>query len=390
MAQLNALNAIKAVMGKLPVNVIWVAEGDEERMDIGLRKFMQDHSDLLKEADALYAGGPSEGCVYVELTTSGKAWGRGPVQSDIHGANKRSVDSPAWRHIKMLSSLVSEDGNTPLIKGFFDGREPYTAEQIAAMKEASSRNNLAQMAKNLGVARFISDDPLTQMEQARGTSFNLDGIWGGNMYAGGAGAILPNKVVSKHNFRYVPKMDGLAIVKHLREQLDANGYKDVEMKLIGDVPWSRGSDPKNDISMAHRKAGDLMASVGLARQGRGEGAPEAPAEAAPVAKNTGGYGIFANQDDDAEPTGGYWPSYLFTDGEVGQKVGTVFLPMGTGGRGGGGGNSGRNHAANEYYAVESKNLYGGYANAEKNVVATIFSYAQITTVPIRPKTSAAK
>jgi acetylornithine deacetylase/succinyl-diaminopimelate desuccinylase-like protein len=392
MAELNALNAIKAVNGKLPVNIIWVAEGDEERMDIGLRKFMQDHSDLLKEADALYAGGPSEGCVYVELTTSGKAWGRGPVQSDIHGANKRSVDSPAWRHIKMLSSLVSDDGNTPKIKGFFDGREPWTPEQIAAMKEASSRNNLEQMAKNLGVARFISDDPLTQMEQARGTSFNLDGIWGGNMYAGGAGAILPNKVVSKHNFRYVPKMNGLQIVKDLRAQLDANGYKDVEMKLIGDVPWSRGSDPKNDISQAHRKAGELMASVGLVRQGRGggEGAPEAPAEAAPVAQNTGGYGIFANQDDDAEPTGGYWPSYLFTDGEVGQKVGTVFLPMGTGGRGGGGGNSGRNHAANEYYVVEAKNQYGGFANAEKNVVATIFSYAQITTVPIRPKSSAAK
>ena len=68
------------------------------------------------------------------------------------------------------------------------------------------------------------------------------------MYAGGAGAILPNKVTSKHNFRYVPKMNGLQIVKDLRAQLDANGYKDVEMKLIGDVPWSRGSDPKNDIS----------------------------------------------------------------------------------------------------------------------------------------------
>ncbi len=43
--------------------------------------------------------------------------------------------------------------------------------------------------------------------QRYGTSFNLDGIWGGNMYAGGAGAILPNKVTSKHNFRYVPEHD---------------------------------------------------------------------------------------------------------------------------------------------------------------------------------------
>ena len=47
MSQLNALRAIKAVHGKLPVNVIFVAEGDEERMDIGLRKFVKDHSDLL-------------------------------------------------------------------------------------------------------------------------------------------------------------------------------------------------------------------------------------------------------------------------------------------------------------------------------------------------------
>ena len=398
MAELNALNSIKAVMGKLPVNVIWIAEGDEERMDIGLRKFMQDHSDLMKEADALYAGGPSEGCVYVELTTSGKSWGRGPVQSDIHGANKRSVDSPAWRHIKMLSSLVSDDGNTPKIKGFFDGREPWTPEQIAAMKEASSHNNLDIMAKNLGVARFISDDPLTQMEQARGTSFNLDGIWGGNMYAGGAGAILPNKVVSKHNFRYVPKMDGLAIVKHLREQLDANGYKDVEMKLIGDVPWSRGSDPKNDISMAHRKASQILASLGLARPTRDDGSA-AILESAPVASNGKPHALFpisdapATREDaagyDGEPTGGYWPSYLFSDGEVGQKVGTVMLPMGVGG-GGGGGGGGRAHAANEFYTVEAKGHFGGYANAEKNVVATIFFYAQTTTVPIRPKAAAAK
>ena len=61
------------------------------------------------------------------------------------------------------------------------------------------------------------------------------------MYAGGAGAILPNKITSKHNIRYVPKMNGLEIVKRIREQLDRNGYKDVEMKIIGDVPWSKMS-----------------------------------------------------------------------------------------------------------------------------------------------------
>ncbi len=49
MAQLNALMSIKAVTGKLPVNIIFVAEGDEERMDIGVRKFVKDHPELLQE-----------------------------------------------------------------------------------------------------------------------------------------------------------------------------------------------------------------------------------------------------------------------------------------------------------------------------------------------------
>ncbi len=68
---------------------------------------------------------------------------------------------------------------------------------------------------------------------------NLDGIWGGNMFAGGSGAILPNKITSKHNFRYVPNMTGPDIVAKLRKQLDKNGYPDVEIKIVGDVPWAK-------------------------------------------------------------------------------------------------------------------------------------------------------
>ena len=53
MAQWQALMSIKAVTGKLPVNIVFVAEGDEERMDIGVRKFVKDHPDFFKNVDAL-------------------------------------------------------------------------------------------------------------------------------------------------------------------------------------------------------------------------------------------------------------------------------------------------------------------------------------------------
>jgi acetylornithine deacetylase/succinyl-diaminopimelate desuccinylase-like protein len=360
MAQLNAFRAIKAVHGKLPVNLIIVAEGDEERMDIGLRKWVKDHPELLEGADAMYLfggqnpsgsagyGGGSEGCVYVELTTSGTAWGRGPTDSDIHGSNKRSVDSPAWRHMKMLASLVSNDGNTPLIDGFFDNMEPLTPEQLDDLKTAAARTDMKVAAQNVGVARYISDDPFTMLKMQRyGTSFNIDGIWGGNMYAGGAGAILPNKITSKHNFRYVPNMTGPDIVKKLRAQLDKNGYKDVEVKVIGDVPWAKmnsatpiGEALKRSYEVMNIPHGELRADWGI---GGGGGA-----------------------------AGGYWPAYMFGNGEVGEKISPFKgVPI----VGGGAGLGGRAHAANEYYVIEGAGKVYGMAGAEKAVATLLYAFA---------------
>ncbi len=373
MSQLNAFRAIKAVHGKLPVNLIFVAEGDEERMDIGLRKFVKDHPELLAGADAMLLfgsqspsggggfGGGSEGCVYVELTTSGTAWGRGPTVSDIHGSNKRSVDSPAWRHIKMLASLVSDDGNTPLIDGFFEGMLPIDQWQDAELKTAAQRTDLKVAAENVGVARYISDDPYTMLKMQRfGTSFNLDGIWGGNMYAGGAGAILPNKVTSKHNFRYVPNMKGPDIVKKLRAQLDKNGYKDVEVKMIGDVPWAKMNND-HEAGRALKRAYEVM---------------NIPHGSLRTEWGIGGGGGAA---------GGYWPAYLFGNGEVGEKVSSFAgVPI----VGGGGGNGGRAHAANEYYVIEGAGKVYGMAGAEKVVAAMAYAFAgKIPPAPAKSTTN---
>ncbi|HEY1215130.1 MAG TPA: M20/M25/M40 family metallo-hydrolase, partial [Bryobacteraceae bacterium] len=343
LAQLEAFMSMKKVLGKLPVNLIFVAEGDEERMDIGLRKFMKDHPDLFKGADAMlrFAGqsaggganisGGSEGCVYVELTTSGKSWGRGPTVSDIHGSYKRSVDSPAWRHIKMLGSLISDDGNTPKIDGFFENMQSLTNQETDLLKGSAGKMNVKSAADNLGVARFISEDPFTIQKMSRyGTSFNIDGIWGGNMYAGGAGAILPNKITSKHNFRYIPNMHGTDIVKKLRAQLDKNGYKDVEVKLIGDVPWAKMSYD-SDIAKAIMQTFDE-------------------------------FGINYQKPLEQETIlGGYWPAYLFSNQEVGDRVVNVKMPIAAGGAGMGG----RAHAANEYYIIEGAGKVYGLAGAEK-------------------------
>ncbi len=334
MAFWNAMMSIKEVTGKLPVNLIFVAEGDEERMSIGYRKFVRDHPELFADADIMWGYGASEGCVFVELITSGEAWGRGPTYSNIHGGRKRAVDAPAWRHIQMLSTLVDETGNRVMIDGFYDDIEPLTPAEEEILKKAAEGYDVEVAAERLGVARFISDDPLDVVTMSRyGTSMNLDGIWGGNMFEGGSGAILPNRIVSKHNFRYVPNQDGLDIVDKLRAHLDKHGYEDVEINIVGDVPWAKMSDD-NDLA----RAGNAM------REAFGVGA----------------------SDPNLEPTilGGYWPAYLFA-GDV------LDIPIASASVGGGGGA----HAANEYFVIEGAGNTYGMAGMEKSIATVIYNYA---------------
>jgi acetylornithine deacetylase/succinyl-diaminopimelate desuccinylase-like protein len=350
--QLNALMSIKAVAGKLPVNIIFVAEGDEERMSMGFRKFMLDHPEKFAKADAVYRfgnqeslGGGSEGLFYIELTTSGAKWGNGPNYSDIHGINKRTVLSPAWRHMQMLATLVDPVTQKVKIPGFYDNVTPLSKAQEAKLHEMAKTIDLKQLAKNLGVERFFTDDPYEYIKQARyGTSMNLDGIWGGNMFAGGSGSILPNKITSKHSFRYVPNVTSEEIVSKLRKYLDSEGYKDVEINIIGDQPWARAATD-TEIGRAAARMYDTF------------GIPHKALESTPD--------IFGGGADLA----GAWPAYLFV-----KKPGIndkLDIPT-IGGSAGLGGNA---HAANEYYVIEGANKTYGMAGAEKSIATVLYNFA---------------
>ena len=350
MAQYNALRAIKQVHGKLPVNIMVIAEGDEERMSIGLRTFVQNNPELFEGAEAMWragrqsssgrggvGGGGSEGCVYIELTTSGAKWGRGPVYGDIHGGRKRAVDSPAWRHIQMLRSIIDDTGNIARVDGFYDNVEPLSEGTIASLKESAAQIDIEVAARNLGVARFISDDPFEYLRMAQyGLSFNLDGIWGGNMYGGGAGAILPSKITSKHNIRYQPVQDGIDIVEKIKAQIDRNGYEDVEMQIIGDVPWRKGTI-EGPLPKAQLRALEIFNIP--------HNVPR------------------ALRENEQGMTGGYWPAYLFGKNPIN-------IPISGGGAGYGAGS----HANNEFYVIEGAGQVYGMAGSEKAFATVVYGF----------------
>src|SRR4029077_3851548 len=71
----------------------------------------------------------AKGVVELELVASGEKWGRGPSK-DIHSSLKAMVDSPAWRLVKALDTLVSDDGNTITIDNY-PPAPPISAEDKA-------------------------------------------------------------------------------------------------------------------------------------------------------------------------------------------------------------------------------------------------------------------
>jgi acetylornithine deacetylase/succinyl-diaminopimelate desuccinylase-like protein len=249
----------------------------------------------------------------------------------------------------MLSTLVDETGNKVLIDGFYDKIAPLSKEEEVKLRKAAEKFDMQKAAENLGVGRFIADNAFDFMKMSRyGTSMNLDGIWGGNMFAGGSGAILPNKITSKHNFRYVPNMTSADILAKLRKHLDKHGYQDVEIRVIGDMPWAKVSHD-TDIARAVMGMYDLF---GVA------------------------YGDPSNTPSILMAPA--WPAYVV------RGEGTLNLPV-VGGAVGFGGNA---HAANEYYVIEGAGKVYGIAGAEKSVAAVIYNYAGLNVPPPKPKTPA--
>src|SRR5437870_4664827 len=129
-AFLAALHAIRGAGRKMPVNLVLVAEGEEEigsphigqlvhrpeveamfRKTIGV--FMPAASQDLDGIVTVSLG--AKGVAELELVSTGEKWGRGPGK-DIHSSLKAMVDSPAWHLVKALDTLVSEDGNTITIE----------------------------------------------------------------------------------------------------------------------------------------------------------------------------------------------------------------------------------------------------------------------------------
>jgi acetylornithine deacetylase/succinyl-diaminopimelate desuccinylase-like protein len=323
-AFLAALHAIRGAGRKLPVNLVFVAEGEEEigsphfpqivrrpEVQAALGRcvgiFVPSASQGLDGAVTLTLG--AKGVVELELIASGERWGRGP-RRDIHSSNKARVDSPAWHLVEALATLVSPDGNDPAIEGFAEKARPLSAAEKAMIAEAARRLDEGSAKKLLGVDRWVHDvswREALELLMSRPT-VNIEGLVGGYTGPGGK-TILPGRAVAKLDLRLVPDMTAAAALAALKAHLAKRGFGDIEVHMSG------GYDPTST-----------------------------PADAAMIRAETSVYRRGGIDPVILPRNAGSWPGYIFT-GEP------LRLPAGHFGLGHGSGA----HAPDEYYVVESKN-----------------------------------
>ena len=253
-AFLNALESIIAVEGKLPVNIMVAAEGEEELGSPHYPQIIDAYEDRLREADAVLFPFNSQtpdgkidmilgvkGIVYFEMTARGGDWG-GPSQAEIHGSYKALVDSPVWRLVKALSSLTSPDGNTILVPGYYDGIIPPTEEESRLINAGIENRDDEQLQSLLSVDHWIDHKTGTDavIELLYQPTLNIDGIWAG--YTGeGVKTILPHEATAKVDSRLPPGLDPDEALEKIRHFLDAEGFTDIEIRKLGGYPAAQTS-----------------------------------------------------------------------------------------------------------------------------------------------------
>jgi acetylornithine deacetylase/succinyl-diaminopimelate desuccinylase-like protein len=323
-AFLAALHAIKNAGRKPPVNLVLVAEGEEE---IGSPHFVQivrkpEAQAALKRCSGVFmpfaSQGPegdvtinlgAKGIIELELVSSGERWGRGP-RKDVHSSTKAYLDSPAWHLVQALTTLVTPDGNQPAIEGFSSKARPLSSSEKTMIAEAARRMNEQTTKKQLGVEHWMRDVGFREaLELLVSTpTVNIEGLVGGYTGPGGK-TILPHKAIAKLDLRLVPAMTAAESLAALKAHLAKRGFGDIEVNMTG------GYDPTST-----------------------------PADSALIRAQVAVYKRRGIDPIMWPRLAGSWPGYVFT-GEP------LRLPAGHFGLGLGGGA----HAPDEFYVIESAN-----------------------------------
>ena len=234
-----SFEAMMKTDGKLPVNIKFIFEGQEEIGSPNMPDFVAENrtllaADMIFSSDGLQwtADEPNivvglKGLSSMELKVTG-------AKSDLHsGLHGGAVANPLLALSQILAGLKNAEGDI-LVEGFYKGVQELTDEDRAEI--ASVPYNEANYMAELGVDALHGEPGYSTRERAWARpTMDVNGIWGG--YQGeGSKTVLPNEARAKITCRLVdgqePKEVFEAIVTHAKKICPA-GVKFSAERLVG-------------------------------------------------------------------------------------------------------------------------------------------------------------
>lgn len=220
--------------GRLPVNVRFLLEGQEEIGSPYLDTFVAEHREMLACQLALSADGGQLAPDVPSLTVGTRGLCalqidvRGP-SSDLHsGTYGGTVQNPIHALVALLASMRAPDGHI-LVEGFYDRVVPLTAEQRRLMQAAPHDDDRFREA--LGVPALFGEPGYSTLErQGARPTLEVNGIWGG-FQGEGVETVLPAEAHAKITCRLVPDQDPEEIQALIEEHVRRHAPPGVRVEV---------------------------------------------------------------------------------------------------------------------------------------------------------------
>jgi acetylornithine deacetylase/succinyl-diaminopimelate desuccinylase-like protein len=223
-AHVKAVQSFQQTVGRPPVNIKCIFEGEEEMGSPSLDPFIREHNELLAADVAVISDShilgkdlPSivyglRGLAYVEVEVSGPAH---DVHSGIYGG---AVHNPINALCAMIAGLHDEHGRIT-IPGFYDQVRELEPEERAELSRVPFDREAWLEQTGAPTDWGEPDYTIVERTTARPT-LDVNGMWGGYIEPG-AKTVLPGKAHAKISMRLVPDQDPAEISRLIAEHLKA-------------------------------------------------------------------------------------------------------------------------------------------------------------------------
>lgn len=245
--------------GELPLNVIFLIEGEEEIGSVNLVPFLNEHKESLacdiiavSDTGMVAAGVPTlgyglRGITCLEVTVKGPS---GDLHSGVYGG---CVANPAAAAARMVASLHHDDGKIA-VEGFFDDVIPLEDWERKAWAEVPGAAN-EDFLKTTGSPAPFGEPGYSMAECLWGRpTIEVNGIGGG--YQGeGSKTVLPAEAMFKLSCRLVPGQIPAKVQQQVEDHLRKNLPPGVSVEIYkGHSGKAYHNDPHSKYSKAAKAA----------------------------------------------------------------------------------------------------------------------------------------